>query len=143
MTTKHLGKQRLLFLHSDGPTHVHGRDKAIEAKIRRHVMVDIGKARRKPPRTPCNDMILYLPASTQQHSVDSDGNSPNKVDQNESAGTPGDSRVVAPLLTPFWEQHPLAILEQQCGMDKYSAYGITLMIAEGEKSAATSEQIIS
>ncbi|KAL2676442.1 hypothetical protein Neosp_010200 [[Neocosmospora] mangrovei] len=85
-------KKRLLFVHSTGPTHVHGRDKTSKAKIRRHVMEDIGKSRRKPQRNP--QFMIEM---------------------------------------PFWSQDPLSMLEQQWGMDAFSAYGITLLGSEGKR----------
>ncbi|EEU38087.1 uncharacterized protein NECHADRAFT_48037 [Fusarium vanettenii 77-13-4] len=85
-------KKRLLFVHSTGPTHVHGRDKTSRAKIRRHVMEDIGKSRRKPRRNP--QFMIKM---------------------------------------PFWSQDPLSVLEQQWGMDAFSAYGITLLGSEGKR----------
>ncbi|KAH7247703.1 hypothetical protein B0J15DRAFT_449749 [Fusarium solani] len=101
-------KKRLLFVHSTGPTHVHGRDKTSRAKIRRHVMEDIGKSRRKPQRNP-QFMIEMRPSEfTNNMGLDS-------------------------LRLPFWSQDPLSVLEQQWGMDAFSAYGITLLGSEGKR----------
>lgn len=135
------GKRPLLFVHSNGPTHVHHRDKSVETKIRRHVMVDIGRARRKPPRNPTIDIILHLPTSAEKEHINSNGNVSDKTSRNHITPVSVDDWAVAPLALPFWDQHPLAVLEKQCGMDMFSSYGITLMMAEGKNPAGTSERI--
>lgn len=136
-----LGKRSLLFVHSSGPTHVNHRDKSIKTKIRRHIMVDIGRARRKPPRNPKIDNILYLPTNLEEERVDSNGNVSDKASRNRLIAKSMDDWTVAPLALPFWDQHPLATLEKQCGMDMFSAYGITLVLAEGRNPAGTGERI--
>ena len=126
-------KRPFLFVHSSGPTHVHHRNKSLETKIRKHVMIDIGKARRKPQRNPRFETILHLPDTSTQGHVDFEGTDSTtaKGDQH-STMSPNDCAVIA-LVPPFGDQHPLAVLEKQCGMDRFSAYGITLMLAENRK----------
>ena len=95
----------LLFVHSNGPTHVHRRDKTTSTKIRRYVMGNIGKSRRKPRRNPQFSIEMRRVAFTD----------------------------LTPLMPPFWSQDPLNILEQQWPMDMFSAYGISLLAVEGER----------
>jgi hypothetical protein len=101
-------KQRLLFIHSAGPTHVHQRDKTTTTSIRRHVMHEIGKKRRKTKRNPQFDMSM-LPI------------------------TQANQLALEPLARPFWHQDPLTLLEQQWQMDVFSAYGIALLLVEGKR----------
>lgn len=134
------GKRSLLFVHTNGPTHVN-RDKSVKAKIRRHVMADIGRARRKPPRNPKIDTILHLPTNLEEERVNSNGNVSDKASQNHLTPVSVDDWAIAPLALPSWDQHPLTTLEKQCGMDMFSAYGITLVLAESRNPAGTCERI--
>lgn len=100
-------KQRLLFVHSTGPTHVHQRDKVTKTGIRRHIMHDIGKARRKTKRNPQFDISMLPLGDAEQLAHES-------------------------FARPFWHQDPLTLLEQQWEMDAFSAYGISLLLSEGK-----------
>ncbi|KAL9615179.1 MAG: hypothetical protein Q9167_000385 [Letrouitia subvulpina] len=100
-------------------------------------MVDIGRARRKPPRNPKIDTILHLPTNLEEERVDSNGNVSDKTSRNHLTLASVDDWAVAPLALPFWDQHPLTTLEKQCGMDMFSAYGITLVLAESRNPART------
>ena len=97
-------QQRLLWVHSTEPTSVRRRDKTTMTKIRRHIMKDIGISRRKPQQNP--QFVLEI------------GSPPNSENS---------------LLPPFWSQDPLSVLEQQWGMDTFSAYGMSLLAAEGKR----------
>ncbi|KAK4248630.1 hypothetical protein C7999DRAFT_40142 [Corynascus novoguineensis] len=102
-------QQRLLWVHSTEPTGIRCRDKTTMTKIRRHIMEDIGISRRKPQRNPQFVIEIGSPPTF-----------PNHPDVNS-------------LLPPFWSQDPLSVLEQQWQMDTFSAYGISLLAAEGKR----------
>lgn len=102
-------QQRLLWVHSTEPTGVHRRDKLTMTKIRRHIMEDIGISRRKPQRNPQFVLEIESPPAFANHPE------------------------VNSLLPPFWSQDPLSILEQQWQMDPFSAYGLSLLAAEGKR----------
>ncbi|KAK3369883.1 hypothetical protein B0H63DRAFT_440165 [Podospora didyma] len=55
-------KKRILFLHANthNPSHTERRtrNKSLDSKVRRHLMVDIGKSRRKPSKAPQFDTLL-------------------------------------------------------------------------------------
>ncbi|KAJ8128841.1 hypothetical protein O1611_g4790 [Lasiodiplodia mahajangana] len=117
-------KTPLLFVHSSGPSHVHGRDHETKSKIRQHIMLDIGRERRKAPRNPQLDLVLQFP----------DNNNAEQAAQSETSRHNDDSvdRGHLPsLMRPFWDQHPLDVIESYWGMDAFSAYGIMLMLKEG------------
>src|SRR4051812_48638998 len=60
-------KRRLLFLHSDTrnpPTQSRTRNKALDTKVRRHLMVDIGISRRKPSKAPQFETLVWSLAGT-------------------------------------------------------------------------------
>ncbi|ETR97008.1 hypothetical protein M419DRAFT_92639 [Trichoderma reesei RUT C-30] len=95
----------LLFINSTGSARGRPRDAQTKRQIRQHVMRDIGKARRKPPRNP-------------QVKLRS---------QSNTCGTP--VHPLPPLTRPFWDQHPLAILEHNWAMDAFAAYGLALAVA--------------
>ncbi|KAM7197264.1 hypothetical protein V8F33_005692 [Rhypophila sp. PSN 637] len=101
-------QQRLLWVHSTEPTGVRRRDKPTMTKIRRHIMEDIGKSRRKPQQNPQFVIEIGSPAFADHPEVNS-------------------------LLPPFWSQDPLSVLEQQWQMDTFSAYGLSLLAAEGKR----------
>lgn len=105
-------QQRLLWVHCTEPTGARRRDKPTMTKIRRHVMEDIGLSRRKPKRNPQFAIEAGSPPPP-----------PASADHLE---------VNAPL-PPFWSQDPLDFLEQQWGMDTFSAYGLCLLAAEGKR----------
>lgn len=112
-------QQRLLFLHFTDPTGIHRHDKTTVTKIRRHIMEDIGISRRKPQRNP--QFVIEMgspPAFTNHPEVNS-------------------------LLPPFWSQDPLSILEQQWQMDTFSAYGISLLAAEGKRLLCNTDALTS
>jgi len=105
-------QQRLLWVHSTEPTGVRRRDKPTMTKIRRHIMQDIGISRRKPQRNPQFVIKIGSPPPTFAHHPEVNLNS---------------------LLPPFWSQDPLRVLEQQWQMDTFSAYGLSLLAAEGKR----------
>ncbi|SPQ17711.1 5a31956d-f7f6-4cbb-8259-f132d9f87a01 [Thermothielavioides terrestris] len=112
-------QQRLLWVNATEPAGVRRRDKATMTKIRRHVMEDIGKSRRKPPRNPQFVIDTGPPPAPARHP---EVNSP---------------------LPPFWSQDPLSILEQQWQMDTFSAYGISLLVAEGKRLLCNADPLTS
>ncbi|EHK20990.1 uncharacterized protein TRIVIDRAFT_153426 [Trichoderma virens Gv29-8] len=84
----------LLFINSTESARGKPRDAQTKRQIRQHVMRDIGKARRKPPRNPQVKL-----------------------------------RPLPPPGRPFWDQHPLAVLEVSWGMDAFAAYGLALAVS--------------
>jgi len=126
--------QPLLFVNLNGPTRVRRRDRVLDSNIRRHIMVDIGRARRKPPRNPQFDFIVPLPPT---------GTTTKEKcrDPNVSAKTNQHHWPEAHLVRPFWDQQPLTVLNQQWEMDKFSAYGIILMMTLRKNPEGTSEEI--
>lgn len=104
-------QQRLLWVHSTEPTSVRRRDKTTMTKIRRHIMKDIGISRRKPQQNPQFVVKIGSP------------DSPTSLPMNYENS----------LVSPFWSQDPLSVLEQQWGMDTFSAYGMSLLAAEGKR----------
>ncbi|KAI0517577.1 hypothetical protein F5B22DRAFT_654793 [Xylaria bambusicola] len=120
----------LLFVHNAGPTHVHDRDHKTKTKIRQHVMLDIGRKRRKRLRNPQLEMVFQF----------SGNDNATPVAQSESSRHNDDSidrRHMPALVYPFWHQHPLDVLESHWGRDMFSAYGIMLMLNEGRNPVST------
>lgn len=172
----------LLFINSTGSARGRPRDAQTKRQIRQHVMRDIGKARRKPPRNPQvklrvrsaaaesqaqaeaeaqADTLMTPPSSsaaaaarpavsaTSGASTSSPSSPPVKVSflqaqsnlqaqpqshmqlqpqsQSNTCGTP--VHPLPPLTRPFWDQHPLAILEHNWAMDAFAAYGLALAVA--------------
>lgn len=124
--------QPFLYVDCNVPTRVRRHDKVLERNIRRHVMVDIGKARRKPPRNPQFD--LKMPLSHADETIGEKCRDPN--DSAKSYRRPWPE---SQLMRPFWDQHPLTVLEQQWGMDEFSAYGIILLMKMRKNPEGTGE----
>ncbi|KAI0869189.1 hypothetical protein GGS24DRAFT_512418 [Hypoxylon argillaceum] len=123
-------KTSLLFVHTNGPTHVHDRDHETKTKIRRHIMLDIGRERRNTLRNPQLDIVLQFPSN----------DNAEQAAQSEISrlnDDPRNKRYLPSVVRPFWDQHPLAILESHWDMDMFSAYGIMLMLNEGRNLAST------
>lgn len=155
----------LLFINSTGSARGRPRDAKTKRQIRQHVMRDIGKARRKPPRNPqvklrvrskgaeeaaaATDIArsavsresaasTLSPSSTPVRSSTlhrlGDTQAPSQPplqlrsqSQDDTCGTP--VHPLPPLTRPFWDQHPLAILEHTWAMDAFAAYGLALAVA--------------
>ncbi|KAI0450036.1 hypothetical protein F5B21DRAFT_450166 [Xylaria acuta] len=123
-------KTPLLFVHTMGPTHVHDRDHETKTKIRQHIMLDIGRERRKTLRNPQLDIVLQFP----------NNNNAEQAAQSEISRHNDDSterRHLPSVVRPFWDQHPLDVLESHWDMDMFSAYGIMLMLNEGRNLVST------
>ncbi|KAI9151279.1 hypothetical protein HJFPF1_08478 [Paramyrothecium foliicola] len=140
-------QQPFLFVHSTGPTHVHLRDKTTTTKIHRHVMLDIGKKRRKPPSNPQFDAVIHLPEPPKRRKPTKQPQQPQSqdlddVDAPSASVTSYQSwspssyyETFLALVPPFWEQHPLLTLESQWEDDMFSAYGMILLLHAGSNLA--------
>ncbi|KAI3321689.1 hypothetical protein HD806DRAFT_501744 [Xylariaceae sp. AK1471] len=123
-------KTPLLFVHTIGPTHVHGRDHETKTKIRQHIMLDIGRERRKTLRNPQLDIVLQFPNDDNAEQAAQSEISRHNDDSIDRRHSPS-------LVRPFWDQHPLDVLENHWGMDVFSAYGIMLMLNKGRNLVST------
>ncbi|TFB01884.1 hypothetical protein CCMA1212_006171 [Trichoderma ghanense] len=143
----------LLFINSTGSARGRPRDAKTKRQIRQHVMRDIGKARRKPPRNPqvklrvresvaaeaaaetetAKSAVVFVSLSSSQTQSDETRPQPrtqmqlHSQPQLNTCGPP--IHPLPPLTRPFWDQHPLAILEQTWAMDAFAAYGLALAVA--------------
>ncbi|KAI0129903.1 hypothetical protein BJ170DRAFT_618034 [Xylariales sp. AK1849] len=148
MVTEAPKRQRpFLFVHSTGPTHVHLRDKTTRTKIHRHVMVEIGKARRKPPRNPQFDAVVHFPDRTKQikRTEQRQQQQPQDPVDSDTALVSAMSypsllpsayyKTLLSLVPPFGVQHPLLTLESQWEDDMFSAYGMMLLLRAGSNLA--------
>lgn len=130
----------LLFVNSAGPPRGRPRDQATTRQIRQHVMRDIGKARRKPRRNPQVKLevrspkkeIAGLSSSSATCSCAAVGLNNECGNCSQPAAGPllqrlGESHLPS-LSRPFWDQHPLAMMEHNWGMDAFAAYGLALAV---------------
>ncbi|KAK0721885.1 hypothetical protein B0T26DRAFT_769787 [Lasiosphaeria miniovina] len=133
-------EKRLLFLHTDPgnpTTQRRTRSKSLDSKVRRHLMVDIGKSRRKPLKEPQFVTFVWSLAKTSadqgEHSTSRDAESlqlPAKdlVVRETAAQYPALSTTTPPVL------HALSIFEKEWGEDSISAYGFTLIMVAGRNA---------
>ncbi|KAL7955390.1 hypothetical protein V8C34DRAFT_291647 [Trichoderma compactum] len=132
----------LLFINSTESARGTPRDSQTKRQIRQHVMRDIGKARRKPPRNP---QVKLRVRSAEPAAESSSSSSSLAAPTNTQATDPGESQLIPlpqsqqqqsqhgnkqrslpPLPRPFWDQHPLALMQNSWGMDAFAAYGLAL-----------------
>ncbi|KAK5996239.1 hypothetical protein PT974_04671 [Cladobotryum mycophilum] len=127
----------LLFVNSTGPAPGHSRNETTKRRIRQHVMRDIGKSRRKPPRNPQIQLSmqsstshikqisiasLFPPTSPPEEQTSSGIQPPPPLSQSVT-----DLQLLSPP-RPFWDQHPLALMEINWAMDAFAAYGLALAV---------------
>lgn len=123
----------LLFINSAGPARSGPRDQATTRQIRQHVMRDIGKARRKPRRNPQVDLEVRSPKKTAGPSSASctcaaAGLNHVQVLCDSCSQLAAGTANLPPLSRPFWDQHPLAMMEHNWEMDSFAAYGLALAV---------------
>lgn len=121
----------LLFINSAGPARGRPRDQATTRQIRQHVMRDIGKARRKPRRNPQVDLGVHSPkriAGPSTASCTCTAVGLNQALCDSCTQLAAGAAILPPLSRPFWDQHPLAMMEHNWGMDAFAAYGLALAV---------------
>ena len=130
-------KRRFLFLHANDATPRRNLDKSLDSKIRRHLMVDIGKARRKLPSEVLPFEILVWPVkmsvaqagtSANSSSRDDHAQAPTKVSGSVAPYAASPSTAIRPII------HALSIFEREWGEDMFSAYGFALIMVAGENA---------
>ena len=114
-----------LFVNSTGPSAGRGQDERTRRRIRRHVMRDVGYARRKTSRNPQFELALdapVRPASQRAPSGDPRAAALARlpVEQTAQGG-------YSPLIRPFWERDPFVVMDEYLGMDAFAAYGFALV----------------
>ncbi|KAF5628177.1 uncharacterized protein FTJAE_8929 [Fusarium tjaetaba] len=119
-------KKSLLFVNANQSNFPSRRNnhKSIDSEVRRHVMLDIGKARRKPSK---DRQFVTLTWQTQKHTGKHE--SP-KSRQCGHSKTLEESQVT--IYTPTL--YALAVFEREWGEDSFSAYGFTLIMTTGKNA---------
>jgi hypothetical protein len=146
---KHPAKKRLLFVQVDGRKLAHRerpRSKSLDSRIRQHVMIDIGKARRKPANaSEFVTTVWSLKETSEASSSTGLGEHSESGDIRHVRGTARDPFIpkiaaqhLAPraVMPPFI--HTLSVFERDWGEDSFSAYGFTLIMVAG-RDATTSD----
>ncbi|KNA96269.1 hypothetical protein FOXG_18125 [Fusarium oxysporum f. sp. lycopersici 4287] len=119
-------EKRLLFINTNENNFPPRRNQhnSIDSEVRRHVMLDIGKARRKPSK---DRQFVTLTWQTQKHTGKQE--SPKRRHYGHSK-TPEECQ--ATISTPTL--YALAVFEKEWGEDSFSAYGFTLIMATGKNA---------
>jgi hypothetical protein len=132
-------KRRLLFLHSSGSTQRRTRSRALDSKIRRHLMIDIGRGRRKKSNSEEYVTLVWAADVSNAQSK-----SRHSKDKSWASGytTPDSARTsVIPSTNAYIAVPPalqaLAGFETNCGEDKFSAYGFSLILVMGRHATAS------
>lgn len=124
-------KKRLLFINAN-ENNFHSRrnrHKSIDSEARRHVMLDIGRTRRKPSK---DRQFVTL---TWQAQKDTGKQESPKRRHYGLFETPEKFQVT--MSTP--RLHALAVFEREWGEDSFSAYGFTLIMTTGQNAMSGSE----
>lgn len=114
-------EHEFLFIHSARSPGSQSQDERTKQRKRRHVMRDIGKARRKSPRNPQMDFVLPRSARPMMTSGSKDVQACPSWYQLGQA-----HRTI--LVTPFWDQHPIALMHENWGMNPFAAYAFALVL---------------
>lgn len=135
--------RRLLFLPAnDGnPTSRRARNKSLDSRVRRHLMIDIGKSRRKPSKD-LQFVTLVWPLQKTleaQSSTRRGEDSTNRDDDHPQAPVKDlvASGTAAPYTTPYLTPpilYTLSAFEKEWGEDSFSAYGFTLITVAGKNA---------
>lgn len=120
-----------MFVNSNGPTHVEGRDSRTTRRIRQHVMYDIAKTWRKPHRNPQVQLALTGDHKEAEAAVTQLNNPHRVVHRQVSLQCPEATNHIV-MAGPIWDYHPLAIINRGCGEDAFAAYGLALVTYKGE-----------
>ncbi|KAH7137524.1 hypothetical protein B0J13DRAFT_506182 [Dactylonectria estremocensis] len=128
-------KRRLLFLDANDATQRRTRSKSLDSKVRRHLMVDIGRSRRKPSKVPQFVTLVWpVEMSMAQSSTREDEDSSSQDDHSQAPT----KDLVAPYTAPFTAIppiiHALSVFEKEWGEDMFSAYGFTLIMVAGKNA---------
>ncbi|KAF4446397.1 hypothetical protein F53441_9965 [Fusarium austroafricanum] len=129
-------KRRLLFVDTNGGDFASrpNRKKLMDSRVRRHVMVDIGKSRRKPSKDRQFVTLLWQTQRNTHSNEDSkSGNDDNLQALAKDFVAPDTAAFVAPYAIPRIS-YTLSTLEKEWGEDSFSAYGFTLIMAVGKNS---------
>ncbi|CZR39427.1 uncharacterized protein FPRO_04324 [Fusarium proliferatum ET1] len=119
-------KKRLLFINAN-ENNFHSRrnrHKSVDSEARRHVMLDIGRTRRKPSK---DRQFVTL---TWQAQKDTGKQESPKRRHYGLFETPEKFQVT--MSTP--RLHALAVFEREWGEDSFSAYGFTLIMTTGQNA---------
>ncbi|KAF4959823.1 hypothetical protein FGADI_1326 [Fusarium gaditjirri] len=111
---------------------------AIDSEVRRHVMRDIGKARRKPSK---DRQFVTLMWQTQKNT--------NKQESPKSRyyvnpKTPEECQTALDVTSPYSTTpiiYALAIFEKEWGEDSFSAYGFSLIMATGKNATRAAQKL--
>ncbi|KAF4480064.1 hypothetical protein FAGAP_12209 [Fusarium agapanthi] len=121
-------KTSLLFVNANQTNFPSRRNKlkSIDSEVRRHVMLDIGRARRKPSK---DRQFATLTWQTEKHTGKQE--SPRSRQYGHSK-TPAECQVTTSTPTLY----ALAVFEKEWGEDSFSAYGFTLIMTTGKNATS-------
>ncbi|KAH7266806.1 uncharacterized protein BKA55DRAFT_589329 [Fusarium redolens] len=121
-------KKRLLFINTNENNFPYHRNHGnlISSKVRRHVMLDIGKSRRKPPK---DRQYVTLTWQTQKNTSREES---SEIRYYGNKTTPERCQVASGTPTLY----ALAVFEKEWGEDSFSAYGFTLIMATGKNAVS-------
>jgi hypothetical protein len=149
-------KRRLLFLHADTrnpPTQRRTRNRSLDSKIRRHLMVDIGMSRRKPSKAPQFDTFVWSLAETSGplSNTRPTGQAERSTRQNvDHVQVPAKALAVPETAAQYTALYPatppilyaLSVFEKEWGEDWFSAYGFTLIMIAGRNAMGSGKDTL-
>jgi hypothetical protein len=140
-------KRLLLFLPADTRTTPrHTRSKSLDSKVRRHLMIDIGKSRRKPSKAP-QFVTFVWPLTETSGAPSSTGQGRHSTSRDVDHLLVPAKDLVVPETTVQYTAlyaatppilHALSVFEKEWGEDSFSAYGFTLIMVAGRNAMGSS-----
>lgn len=141
-------KRRLLFLHAnDGKsTSRRTRSKSLDSRVRRHLMADIGKSRRKPSKDLQFVTLVWPLAETSETQPSTCRGEDSTSRHDDHLQAPAKDLVApntaAPYTAPYVMPpilYTLSAFEKEWGEDWFSAYGFTLIMVAGRNAMSSSK----
>ena len=137
-------RKRFLFLHAESPTQRRTRSQALDSMVRRHLMVDIGRSRRKASKNSPFETLVWHAETSKPQTNTHRGDHPTSGEMRDSYShapmrdLAAPTRTAAPFVTPPILQ-ALSIFEEEWGEDWFSAYGFTLIMVAGRNAISSGE----
>lgn len=127
---------QFLFVDSTSSTVGKQKDGETRRRIRKHIMRDIGRSRRKKTRNPQFELELVDHAGPSTSSPSSTSNIDTLISDDVPAIT-SDEGLKSALPGIFWDEHPLTVVDTHWGVDPFVAYALAMALASSKNRPCT------
>ncbi|KAF4556694.1 Hypothetical protein D9617_1g085730 [Elsinoe fawcettii] len=137
MTSAQRGRE-YMFVHMDNASTRRGRDKPLDPSVRRHVMTDIGKTRRKKSKTLEYDTLVWQLQTDLPPQQGGPGAPASAGDVRQSTSAASHTLIACRSIDALAVEQALSMFERQWGEDMFSAYGFILFMNVGKNATLSS-----